>query len=172
MKIARLIETFLPNITGPVNQAFKLSQKLEEKNIHSPVITSFYNVSNAPNEEFISLVHVTRLNFFRIMQYCISPALLKTMEKCNKKQKIDIIHSHTYRSYQTEIGYKFAKKNNIPFVLSTHGSLLGYDHYLKNDILKIPYRMYDLLKNKKPYSALKMIAKMGYQSGTYCRNFK
>ncbi|MBS3137433.1 glycosyltransferase family 4 protein [Candidatus Woesearchaeota archaeon] len=150
MKVARVIETFLPNITGPVNQAYKISLELEKKNISSPVFTTYYNVKNVPDEEFINLVSVKRLAYARIMQYCISPGLGKALEESNAKKKIDIIHAHTYRSYQTEQGYQFAKKHKIPFVLSTHGSLLGYDKFLKNKLVKMPYLVYDSLKRKLP----------------------
>ncbi len=149
MKVLRVIETFLPNITGPVNQAYRLSLELEKRNIHSPVITTYYNTKNAPNEEHIDLVSVQRLKYLRIMQYCISPQLKKALKKSQQEEKIDIIHAHTYRSYQTEIAAKFARKQKIPFVLSTHGSLLGYDNYLKNNLVKLPYQFYDLLTAKK-----------------------
>ncbi|MBI5393033.1 glycosyltransferase family 4 protein [Candidatus Woesearchaeota archaeon] len=150
MKVARVIETFLPNITGPVNQAYKISLELEKRNINSPVFTTYYNVKNVPDEEFIDLVSVKRLPYARIMQYCISPGIKKALEESNTKKKIDIIHAHTYRSYQTEQGYQFAKKHKIPFVLSAHGSLLGYDKYLKNKLVKMPYLIYDSLKKKLP----------------------
>jgi glycosyltransferase involved in cell wall biosynthesis len=43
----------------------------------------------------------------------------------------------------------FARRNRKPFVLNTHGSLLGYKKYLPAGWPQLPYRLYDLLTCKR-----------------------
>ena len=37
----------------------------------------------------------------------------------------------------------FASRHRIPFILNTHGSLLGYQKYLPSRLQRLPYRIYD-----------------------------
>jgi len=56
----------------------------------------------------------------------------------------DILHSHSYRSFQTDIGRLVSAVNRKPFVLSTHGTLSGYKYILKNKLAHLPYKIYDI----------------------------
>jgi len=56
----------------------------------------------------------------------------------------DILHSHSYRSFQTDIGCLVSAINRKPFVLSTHGTLSGYKYILKNKFAHLPYKIYDI----------------------------
>lgn len=64
------------------------------------------------------------------------------------KEDFDLIHAHCYRSYQSDISYKIAKKRNKPFVLSTHGTLLSYKYFVDMP-WKLAYNIYDLITLKK-----------------------
>ena len=101
MKVLRTIETFLPYVCGPVNQAFQISNRLEDINIHSPVLTTFCDVSSSlPQEETIDRVQVTRLRVqYQLMRYCIS------LEMISKLKEFDLIHSHNYRNFQTDCAF-------------------------------------------------------------------
>ena len=101
MKILRTIETFFPYISGPANQAFQISNRLEQVGINSPVLTTYCDVDpGLPAYEMIDRVHVTRLPYqFRAMRYCVSagmPGYLKDF---------DILHSHNYRNFQTDCAF-------------------------------------------------------------------
>ncbi|MEM4268195.1 MAG: glycosyltransferase family 4 protein [Candidatus Woesearchaeota archaeon] len=140
--VMRTIESFFPYISGPANQAFKISQELEKRNIHSPIITTDYHAKDAPPHEFFNGVEVYRFPVrWRFMKYLYSPSIKNVLSD------FDIIHAHNYRSYQTEVAYKIAKKYNKPLVINTHGSLLGYNQIL-DGYKKIPYRAYDLFGRK------------------------
>ena len=101
MKILRTIETFLPYICGPVNQAFQISQRLEEKGISSPVFTTYSDVSpDLPESEKIGRVSVHRFRSqFKIMRYLVSAGMLSQLKN------FDILHSHNYRNFQTDSGF-------------------------------------------------------------------
>lgn len=144
MNVIRCIETFYPNVTGPVNQAYYVSYYLEKQGIHSPIITTTFNVKNTPREEYYKGVSVKRYRlWFRFLQYIITPTMVTAFKKA------DIIHCHNYRSFQTDLGFLMAKLLRKPFVLNTHGGLLGYDKYLKSNFTKLPYKLYDFLTLKQ-----------------------
>jgi len=56
----------------------------------------------------------------------------------------DILHSHSYRSFQTDIGCLVSAVNRKSFVLNTHGTLSGYKYVLKNKFAHLPYKIYDI----------------------------
>jgi len=146
MRVIRTIESFYPYVTGPANQAFKISKGLYKKGIESPIFTTNFNVSNAKKQEYFDKVLVRRFKVTkRIMKYCFSPSMRKVLEK----EDFDIIHSHNYRSYQSSLGYKMAKKMKKPFVINTHGNLLAYKNFKMGLISRLPYYAYDLLTLKK-----------------------
>ena len=101
MKVLRTIETFLPYICGPVNQAFQISDRLEEKGVTSPVYTTYSDVSPAlPKLEMIGRVAVHRFKSqLRIMRYLVSAGMLSHLKN------FDILHSHNYRNFQTDSGF-------------------------------------------------------------------
>jgi len=145
IKVLRTIETFYPNVTGPANQAFQISSRLEKKGIESPIATTNFRAEKSKRTEKISGVTVIRFPVrFRIMQYTVAPELKRFLEK----EECDIIHAHNYRGYHTQAGFKAARKRGLPFVISTHGGLLGYEQYLKGPA-KLPYILFDFVTGKK-----------------------
>ena len=101
MKVLRTIESFLPYICGPVNQAFQISNRLEEKGVSSPVYTSFSDVSsNLPKLEKVERVSIHRFKIqVKIMRYLVSAGMLPHLKN------FDILHSHNYRNFQTDSGF-------------------------------------------------------------------
>jgi len=140
MKILRTIESFHPYVTGPAHQAYRISAELESRNINSPILTTYCNVDkNLPKGEAYNKVHITRFrNQIQIMRYCVSLGMLMDL------RDFDILHSHSYRSFQTDIGCLVSAVNRKPFVLSTHGTLSGYKYILKNKLAHLPYKIYDI----------------------------
>lgn len=101
LKVLRTIETFFPYICGPANQAFQISQRLEERGVSSPVFTTYSDISNdLPATDMIDRVSVHRFKSqFKIMRYIISAKMLFHL------RNFDIIHSHNYRNFQTDSGF-------------------------------------------------------------------
>ena len=144
MRILRTIETFLPYVCGPVNQAFQISNRLELLGIASPVLTTYCDIEpELPSQELIEKVKVTRFNNqIRLMRYCVSLGMTKSLKN------FDILHAHNYRNFQSDLGFFFSSLRRKPFVLNTHGSLLGYKKYLPKGIPQAPYEIYDGLTFK------------------------
>ena len=140
MKILRTIESFYPYVTGPANQAYRISAELESRKINSPILTTYCDVDKRlSKKETYNQVHITRFkNQIQIMRYCVSLGIFLHLIDC------DIIHSHSYRNFQTDMGCLASLVNRKPFVLSTHGTLLGYKYILKNKLAHLPYKIYDI----------------------------
>ena len=60
MKLLRTIESFYPKITGPANQAFKISSELEKRGITCPIYTTNFDAGKVPETEKIENVDVKR----------------------------------------------------------------------------------------------------------------
>lgn len=101
MKVLRTIETFLPYICGPANQAFQISNRLEALGICSPVLTTYCDVDPAlPGDETIGRTRVLRVRGrLQIMRYCVSPGMIGHL------RRFDILHAHNYRNFQTDCGF-------------------------------------------------------------------
>jgi len=152
MKVIRTIESFYPYVSGPANQAFKISEGLYKRGIKSPILTTDFNVKNVKTKEYFGDVLVKRFKVKRrIMKYCFTPSMKKAFND------FDVVHSHNYRSYQSSLGYKMARKMGKPFVINTHGSLLAYKKLNMGFISKIPYYIYDLLTLKKVVKKADMV---------------
>ena len=162
MKVLRTIETFFPYICGPANQAYQISSRLEASGVQSPVLTSYCDIDPAlPVHETIGSVTVTRLPIqLRLMRYCVTLGISKHL------RDFDMLHSHNYRNFQTDSSFFFSAIKNKPFILNTHGSLLGYRKYLPGFLQRLPYLAYDLLTLKasaKRANAVVVSSKMEYE---------
>ncbi|MFQ5483239.1 MAG: glycosyltransferase family 4 protein [Nitrospinaceae bacterium] len=163
MKVLRTIESFLPKVTGPARQAWSISENLEKIGWSSPVVTTYMDVDgHLPRQETLGRVAVTRLPVaFRIMRYAVSPGMGAHLRRC------DLIHSHNYRNFQTDYAY-WRGHGRRPFILSTHGSLLGFQHYLPQGPARWPYRLYDALTLKaavKGADAVVVSSPLEYEDG-------
>ncbi len=101
MIVLRTIETFLPYVCGPVNQAFQISRRLKFHNVKSPVLTSYSDIDpNLPSVETINNVEVPRVpELVRFMRYVINPGMIPHLKN------FDILHAHNYRNFQTDCGF-------------------------------------------------------------------
>ncbi len=140
-RIARTIETFLPNVTGPVRQSFEIAAALERAGIRSPVYCPRIDVpATAPAEESIGGVEVHRLDeSFRISRYAVTPSLPRMLEGA------DLVHAHNLRNAQTDLAWRFCLARRVPLVVHAHGGLEGFRHYRMGLGARAAYRVYDQL---------------------------
>ena len=103
MKVLRTIETFYPYVSGPANQAFQISKRLCEQGIVSPVLTTYCDVDESlPDTESMDGVKIYRYkNQARVMRYCLSFGMVRAFKD------FDIIHSHNYRNFQSDMAFFF-----------------------------------------------------------------
>lgn len=152
IKIIRVIESFYPVVSGPANQAYFISKELNKKGFDNRILTSEFGVKEKvckiKHKENIDGIDVYRYKIAKkFMKYFYTPDLKKQLSKHDNNYNninYDIVCGHSFRSYQTEQGYRYARRYNKPFVLHNHGSLLGYETFVKG-WRKWPYKLYDLL---------------------------
>ena len=137
IRVLRTIESFYPYMSGPANQAFRISKELEKRGISSPVLTSNFKAEKSPKHERMQGVEVYRFPIrWKFMKYFYTPSMKSMLTE------FDIVHAHSYRGYQTELAYKMARRRGKKFILHNHGSLLGYRAFVKG-WRKLPYVLYD-----------------------------
>ncbi len=145
MRIARTIESFYPYVSGPANQAYTISEKLLSHGISSKIFCSDFNAKKLPKHDTVGNIKVERFSYkLGFMKYFVTPGIKKAIIS----YKPTLVHAHNYRNYQAEAGQKAAKALNIPFIISTHGSLIGYSFIVKKR-KHLPYKAYDFIKGKK-----------------------
>lgn len=144
MYVLRTIPTFFPHVTGPANQAYEVATRLQDRGHQTKIITTTRNSDNVDRDTPYKGIPVTRCpTMGSFMQYDFAPKAYKEIKKADP----DIIHSHSYRNFLSDIGYFYAWKNDLPFVLHNHGSFLQFERILENG--KWPYKFYDFVTRKQ-----------------------
>ena len=154
MKILHVIEFFAPSCGGSVSSTCNLSKELAKIGHEVTIITTDFKF----DEEYIKSVEkegVTVIPFHCVVNigsFLISPCIKKWLKENIKN--FNIIHMHNFRSYQNNAVYRYAKKNNIPYLLQARGSVLPF---FEKQRLKKVYDLiwgYNILKNTSKVIAL------------------
>jgi len=156
MNVLYVIPYFNPNRGGDVNVCTNLAREFTKRDHNVTIITTDFQLD-------LDYLHKLEGNgvkivFFKsllnIGLFLYSPSMKRWLDENLKKY--DIVHLHTFRSYQNNILHFFSKKYNIPYVLQAHGSVLPffqkkilkkfYDHLWGYNILKDATRVIALTK--------------------------
>jgi glycosyltransferase involved in cell wall biosynthesis len=129
LKILRIVPFFYPafGYGGPVRHTYNISKIQTQMGYDVRVFTSNifkHNITskNLPKFEQISKIKIHRLPIlFKIRgsHYFITPTLLPSALKYD----CDLVHAHTFRSFQTDMATFLAKIKKKPFVLTAHGNM-------------------------------------------------
>ncbi|WFN35333.1 glycosyltransferase [Methanogenium sp. S4BF] len=164
MKILQVIPYLNPQKGGDVNVCCNISKKLAEKGHSLTIITSDYDYDENFSSELQSGgIEVIPFHCsFNMSYFFISPSMKKWLEQ--QMKSFDIIHLHSYRSYQNLLTCRFAKSNNIPYILQAHGSLCTF--FQKKEIKKVFDYLwgFDLLADSAGFIALSTAEMMQYES--------
>ncbi len=162
LKILRIVPFFYPafGYGGPITHTFNIS-KIQAKlgydvRVFTTNIFKHDLVSNAlPRYENIFGVKVHRYPIkFKIKgtHFWITPAIISN----GLKYDYDLIHAHTYRTFQTDVASFLSKIKKKPFVLTDHGNMRDltrlqilsgkpssklirlYDKFMKNFTINAP----------------------------------
>lgn len=143
-KIIRTVPVYYPKVTGPTNQAAKISEYLEKEGFKSPVHTSNKGAEGRPTQEIINGVAVTRHKpIGEYMSFTITPSFVSAVSNA----EFDILHSHSYRGFMSEVASRLCDRQEKPFVLHAHGTFTGYKRIAKTN--DISYKLYDTITRKK-----------------------
>jgi len=119
MKILQVIQFFCPQRGGTVNYVYNLTRHLQQRG-HQ---VSIFTTDDKFDPGFAGSVSPARVVPFSghlgLLRY--SPSMRAALAE--EISKYDVVHLNNYWSYQNIIAASQALKNNVPYVLSPHGSL-------------------------------------------------
>jgi len=132
----RLIGEFGSEFTGPSKQAYLLTKGLENKGISSIILTFKKGKVILKRSKI-----VVYKPFFSAGHYKLSLKMLFD----SLKKDCNIIHVHGYRNFQTDVGAISYFLRKVPLIITTHGSVLGYE-FLNLDLKsRLPNIIYDAI---------------------------
>ncbi len=120
MKICLLTSTFLPKVGGAEEVVYSIGKHLALKG-HEPIVITQIPRKLSYND---SGYQFEVIRYKRPWSFSLSigmNSIRKVLEDTHEKRKFDIIHAHMV--YPTGfIGMEFARKHNIPVIVTPHGS--------------------------------------------------
>lgn len=136
MRILRIIGEFGPSI-GPAKQAYLLIKGLSELNVFSIIYTyETFGIEKMENVKIKRFKPKIKYGHYKISLKMLFDAM---------KENADIIHLHGYRNFQTDVGSLVSILNKIPSVITTHGTVLGYEYLNLNLASRLPNIIYDAI---------------------------
>lgn len=160
MKILQVIPYFAPRWGGDVNVCYSLSKELSKLGHDVTIITTDfeYDQGYARSLENVKVIPFRRVANLGMFLY--SPDMKGWLR--SNIPKYDIVHLHSFRSYQNNIVSKYAKKFNVPYIVQPHGSL---PRIVEKESLK---QLYDVVwGNEILKSASKIVAVSGNEVGQF-----
>lgn len=125
-RVAAFTDTYLPTVNGVTYTVSTWREHWERAGGHMDVIYPESTYDPAPGEHAVPSVPLPFYDGFRLG----SPAVP------NQTGKTDIVHAHTPFGLGFA-GYRFARKQDLPFIVSYHTPTAEYAGYLsKNDVLE------------------------------------
>ena len=122
MKNLQVIPYFNPKRGGDVNICYNLVKELVKCGHEVTIITTDFEFDEA-YAKTLEEVGVKVIPFHCIANvklFLISPSMKNWVKK--EIKKFDIIHLHSFRSYQNIVVHRYAKKYGVPCVLQPHAS--------------------------------------------------
>lgn len=121
MKILQVIPYFAPRWGGDVNVCYSLSKELNKLGHDVTIITTDFEydsdyAQSLKNVKVIPFRRVANLGMF------LYSSGMKRWLRSNISE-YDIVHLHSFRSYQNNIVSKYAKEFDVPYIVQPHGSL-------------------------------------------------
>ncbi len=145
MKIIRIVNGYAyPSVLGGNVFAHNLSTELAKRGHRCFVFATITgNEALAPSE--VNGYFVKNYKpLFRIWSFPFTGKLIRDI----LKEKPDVVHVHGYRSFHSELAAWLTVFKKIPFVMTPHGSLLGYKYLASTKLSKVIHILYDLLTFK------------------------
>lgn len=171
MKILHVVPSFAPCFSagGVVNSSYKIAKKQAEKG-HDVVVYTTDSCKNRLQFDNNYNVNVDGINVFYFKNISNNvknkltidtPRGLRGYLK-NNIANFDIVHIHEHRHSLAILTHKYAKKNNVPYILHAHGSVLPF--FQKEKLKEIFDKLwgFDIL-----YDACKVIAETEVEKTQY-----
>lgn len=121
MRILRLIPYFASDFGGPVNHVKNLTSELEREGHETVIYTSAVADSQGQGLEPPSNgieVHPFHVDW-SVGDYFYTPGMRAALSR----EEFDLIHTHCFRNYQSDLAAWLAGASGKPLVLTAHGTL-------------------------------------------------
>ncbi len=121
MRILQLFDFFSPHGGATVDLLYKLSRALAEKGHQVEIYTSDFKL----DRQYIDSLPGVKVRPFHcassVAQFYFAPGLVGEVKR--NLRDFDIVHLHSFRSFQNVVIRHYAVKYGVPYVLDTHGDL-------------------------------------------------
>ena len=146
MKIIRIVDGYAyPSMVGPNVFINVLSTELAKRGhqciVYSTITGNEALVSGEINGYLVKNYKAP----FRLWSFPLSTRLIIDVLAARP----DVIHVHGYRSFHSELAAWLRILKKVPYVLSPHGSLLGYKYLARTKLSKVLHVLYDALTFKR-----------------------
>jgi glycosyltransferase involved in cell wall biosynthesis len=123
MKILHVFDFFSPSRGGgTVGLVKSMAYSLAKKGHQVEIVTGDFQL----DEKYIASIPGVKVNIFHctisLGAFFVMPALIGYTR--DHLKEFDIIHLHAARSFQNIVIHHYARKYKIPYIFSSHGSLL------------------------------------------------
>jgi len=119
---------FYPKMGGVEKYVYEISLRLNKKYGIDPVIICSNWDNDRYKEDFIDGIKIYRLPYlFKISSTPINPFWNKKLHSIIDKENPDIINGHIPVPYIADVVARIVHRKNIPFVLTYHNDLTGYN---------------------------------------------
>ncbi|OEU42516.1 hypothetical protein BGV40_09130 [Methanosarcina sp. Ant1] len=121
MKILQVIPYFAQKWGGDVNVCYNLSKELNNLGHDVTIITTDfeYDLDYAQSLENVEVIPFRRVANLGLFLY--SPGMKGWLR--SNISNYDIVHLHSFRSYQNNTISRYAKEFDVPYIVQPHGSL-------------------------------------------------
>lgn len=171
MKILHIVPTYYPCLEagGVVNAVYKLSKKQAEEGNDVSVFTTDSCIERMKLDKRYNVdIEGVKVYYFRNLSNSLKTKFLIDTPyslplKIRKEiKKYDIIHIHEHRHSLAIAASHYASKNNIPYVIQAHGSVLPF--FQKEKLKEIFDKLwgFKILKNASKVFALTNVEKEQY----------
>ena len=160
MKILQVTPFLSPVHGGSAEVPYQVSKQLAMRGHEVTIYTSDYLLS----PEYVSSLPGVRIYIFKRLlswiKFHLTPAIIKRIK--DDIADFDVIHLHNCYTFQNIVVHYYAKKNHIPYVVQSHGSVASY--FQKG----IPKKLFDALWGKRILrDASKLIAVASVEAERY-----
>lgn len=171
MKILHIVPTYYPCLEagGVVNAVYKLSKKQAEEGNDVSVFTTDSCIERMKLDKRYNVdIEGVKVYYFRNLSNSLKTKFLIDTPyplplKIRKEiKKYDIVHIHEHRHSLAIAASHYASKNNIPYVIQAHGSVLPF--FQKEKLKEIFDKLwgFKILKNASKVFALTNVEKEQY----------
>lgn len=126
---------------GTSDLMFKIAKAQHKKGLKPIILSGNYMFDNELREKLPNVEFKILNSYFNKLGFSIMPGLWRVLN--NELSDIDIVHMHTFRTFQNVLIYFFCRYKKIPYVIDAHGAV---PYYSEKVLLK---KFFDLVLGRR-----------------------